>query len=157
MLTSLRLTKGFVVALVTLTTSGLASAQSTAQNTKKSTATTASKAPATPDQDFVCKTPGMGDDHFTVNFGAKTVRPGDVVLTGSKTPGEYSIVDVSITADFIKFTQKMNLNMGGVTLVRSRQVSIDRNDGTFISKEAANDAPTKGKCTSTEASGAGKK
>ena len=59
------------------------------------------------EQKFACKTPGAKDDHFVVNFDAKTVESGDVVLGGPNGPTEYRITDVRITPDSITFTQRL--------------------------------------------------
>jgi hypothetical protein len=69
MFTSPRLMKGLFFTIVSLATSSLGSAQSTPQSAKKDPTATAKKPPATPDQMFVCSTPGQA-----VSAGAKIDR-----------------------------------------------------------------------------------
>jgi len=91
------------------------------------------------EQDFLCK---MGanfqDDHFLVDFDAKTVRSESVVAGGPNGPTRWNITNVSITEDAIGFTQK--IDFGGTVLQRT--VSINRKSGAFTTNGV-----TKGRCT----------
>jgi len=81
----------------------------------------------TTDQLFTC---GSANDHFTVNFGAKTVKSdGGLDASGEKVP--FKITDVSITDGSISFVQRLNQNLGGTTVVLAMHVNIDRKNGTY--------------------------
>jgi hypothetical protein len=109
----------------------------------KKNAPEAAAKPKLPPQKFVCKLTGSkAEDTFLVDFDAETVQSGEVVLGGPNGPTEYHFTDLSITKDFIKFTQR--LNIGPAVMVRP--VSIDRRDGTFTSQYSSETKPSTGKC-----------
>lgn len=104
----------------------------------------------TPDQIFTLTSPRWGKEEFTVNFGAKTVKSGNVILGAGK-PIDYDISAVVISDDSIAFVESLNQNLGGVTLVMKKHVTINRKDGTFTATDESNTSPTQGTWTSAEA------
>jgi hypothetical protein len=124
-----------------------ASGAATNKGAAKTSAPKTASPSATPDQKYSCSATGQGEEHFTVNFGAKTVKTGDVVL-GAGAPREWQVTDVHMTEDSIAFTLGGKMNLGGVTLVRVSKITIDRKDGTYTIQTADN-PPAKGKCTTS--------
>ena len=85
-----------------------------------------------------------------MNFGAKTVKSGNVIL-GTGKPIEYGMTDVVISDDSISFVQSLNQDLGNVVLVLKKHVTINRKDGTFTATDESNTSPTQGTWTSADA------
>jgi hypothetical protein len=141
------LRKGLFIALVALTTSGLASAQATAGQKAAPANQKQAAASGKGEQKFLCTSPSFKEDHYFVNVDAKTVRTDSVVRGGPNGQDAWAMKDVSITEDAISFTQK--IDFGGVVLVR--KVGINRKDGSFT-----NNGKTEGKCVVVDKFEAGK-